>query len=580
MSLFHRKPARTEREQLRRRWVRQTILGIATLLVTPLPILAYMTHTADGYLMYLKARYNLLAPSTATLPADQLRVADAERSQPSYGVPVLVYHGIGRSQTDTADRRFVISRDHFAWQMRALAAAGYHAITSQQLASYLASNDATTLPSKPILITFDDGREDAMLQADPILKDTGMKATMFVIGADAGSGSFYYADWGALAGYAGNGRWELGNHTDTLHHTQTVAGAPLSDLVHTKPGETLGTYQRRVAADLASDTRLIDEHTSTYPVAFAYPYGDWGQAAEPGVADALNRTLRDQFKLAFDQDGQSGWRAAMPGDDAMHIHRLEVTDMTGAQLLRRLAAANALSRTVYEERGLGSDISPAQIVSAASAYHCPSGDPIAASSLAVAKHRPKKLVAVTFDGGPSAYTAQMLDVLDQADAHASFFVVGDELAGKQRLLQRMVISGDEIGDGTWSGGSLADSSSEAVRSSLAQTQAAVKAAAAVTPCFARAPYGLDRSRFARVAATLGLGEAGWSVDPSDYKTADPALIARRVLQAVSPGAIVILHDGGSERWPTVQALPRIIAGLHARGYRLVTVSELLADQGR
>ncbi|MGZ4431442.1 MAG: hypothetical protein ACXVYV_07325 [Gaiellales bacterium] len=131
----------TDEQRTRRRGLRQTCIGLATLLLTPLPIAVYMDGTGDGYLMYLRARYELLPPSTPQLPEDQLRVARADRALPTYGVPVLIYHGIGRSQTDIQDRRYVVSRDHFAQQMRALATAGYHAITTQQLAQYLTSGD-------------------------------------------------------------------------------------------------------------------------------------------------------------------------------------------------------------------------------------------------------------------------------------------------------------------------------------------------------------------------------------------------------------------------------------------------------
>ena len=254
-----------------------------------------MAHTSDGYLMYLKARYSLWAPSTPQLPPGQLQVAMADRKHPTYGVPVLVYHGIGRNTTDTADAKYVISRTHFAEQMRALSAAGYHAITTSQLAEYLHSANPSLLPAKPVLITFDDGREDAMLQADPILKATGMKATMFVIGADPGLASFYYATWSALSNYASNGRWELANHTDQLHHIEPVDGRPTSDLVRLEPGESIAHYKQRIGEDLDSAESLIDENSPDHPIAFAYPYRGLGtgggarrgRRAQPGAAQPL-----------------------------------------------------------------------------------------------------------------------------------------------------------------------------------------------------------------------------------------------------------------------------------------------------
>ena len=109
-----RRRTRTAEERQRRKWFRQTVLGVLTLALTPIPIIFYMAHTSDGYLMYLKARYSLWAPSTPQLPANQLTVAWPTASRPTYGVPVLVYHGIGRDTTDTADSKYVISRTNFA----------------------------------------------------------------------------------------------------------------------------------------------------------------------------------------------------------------------------------------------------------------------------------------------------------------------------------------------------------------------------------------------------------------------------------------------------------------------------------
>jgi peptidoglycan/xylan/chitin deacetylase (PgdA/CDA1 family) len=66
----------------------------------------------------------------------------------------------------------------------------------------------------------------------------------------------------------------------------------------------------------------------------------------------------------------------------------------------------------------------------------------------------------------------------------------------------------------------------------------------------------------------------WSLDPRDFETTDPGVIARRVLSQVRPGSIITLHDGGSDRWATVQAIPQILAGLARRGYQVTTVTNL------
>jgi peptidoglycan/xylan/chitin deacetylase (PgdA/CDA1 family) len=73
---------------------------------------------------------------------------------------------------------------------------------------------------------------------------------------------------------------------------------------------------------------------------------------------------------------------------------------------------------------------------------------------------------------------------------------------------------------------------------------------------------------------MGMATALWSVDPRDFAHRSPAALASRVLDDVRPGAVIVLHDGGGDRWVTVQALDRILVGLERRGYSTVTLSQL------
>ena len=320
------------------RGLRETIVGLVMIPLSVVPIWLYVTKTDDGYLMYLRARYALAPPSTPRLSHEQYRLASAARHQREVGVAVLLYHGIGRTSTDGGGSRFVISRTRFAEQMRALDAAGYRAITCRMLAGYLRNGRSRNLPRKPILITFDDGRFDAMLQADPILRDTHLRATMFVIAKRAQDGALYYATSDELRGYVRSGRWEIENHTYDLHSGQQVGRFSRSALATPHAGETLSHYRWRISRDLDRA-----QHSLGGPIAFAYPFGDWGEEAPAGVAQVLHRVLRKRFLLAFDQDGQSSWRSAIPGDDRLRIHRLEVSDWTPVALLARLRVGSRRS---------------------------------------------------------------------------------------------------------------------------------------------------------------------------------------------------------------------------------------------
>ena len=544
--------------------------------LSAIPIYLYLAKTPDGYLMYLRGRYALMAPATAQLDSTTAAYArGAFQKVPVDGIPVIVYQSIGTAGQENPSRRYIVSRGHFAQQMRALEDAGFHPVSVEDAARYIRTGDTALLPSKPVLITFDDGRTEAMLQADPVLKATGMRAAVFTIGKEASSASLFYVDWGGLGGYAASGRWELENHTYGLNRSvDDVKGLlPIADLVRVKPGETLAGYEQRVGADIDHDQSLIAAHNGGRAVAFSYPFGDWGQHARtPGVAAALQKVLASRFQIAFDQDRQAGWRFALPGDPRLHIHRLEVQDWTGAQFISRLVAAAKLTQTAYRERGLDVHYSRRQLVSAAVSAACAPSSDVPVTSVTTST----KAVALSFDDGPSPFTPQVLDVLRHYGAHATFFVLGENLADRSRVLGRMLVSGNEIANGTWTGAHANTLSANALESELRRTDAEIESAVPFRPCLTRPPYRENVGRLTTLAGGLNLTTALWSVDPRDFTLRNPRTIARRVLAQVRPGSIVILHDGGDNyRWATVQALPIILSTLEHRGYKVMSISQLL-----
>lgn len=564
--ILHRKPISP-----RRRWLVQSIVGLLTLPLSALPIWVYATHTPVGQLLSMRAHYEFFPPATPALDARSQTIALADRHTPVAGVPVLLY-SIGHP-TESFDGRYVVSRTDFADQMQALRTAGYAPIRVEQLAQYLHTSSRAGLPRKPVLITFDDARTEAMLQADPILATTGMRAVMFVSAKHAASGSMFSEQWGSLAGFASTGRWELENRTDGLSTVDRRGSQLMTRLVEAPGGETAAEYGSRTAADLATAEQGIESHGAGHAIAFAYPYGNWGQHARPGIASALQRVVGHRFRLAFDQDQQSGWRPAMPGDDRLHIHRLEVMDWTGPELLRRLDAGAKIGATVFAQRGLDHSYTPIQLLRAATSYRC-AGSP---GSVLPPPVQAKHDVALSFDDGPSAYTPQVLDLLEHAHAHATFFVSDAQLTGGARILTRMLADGDEIGNGLPATTPVTRGSIASVRSALQATVAAVRAAVPVSPCLVRPAHSDEAASLALAAGGLGERVALWSVDPRDFATTDPSLIARRVLAQARPGSIITLHDGGSNRWATVQAMPQILAGLARRGYRVTTVTALYHD---
>src|SRR5450755_66766 len=96
----------------------------------------------------------------------------------------------------------------------------------------------------------------------------------------------------------------------------------------------------------------------------------------------------------------------------------------------------------------------------------------------------------------------------------------------------------------------------------------------------RPPYGFINTTVKNISTQLGLTPIMWNVDPSDWRLPGTDVIVQRVLANTGNGSVILMHDGGGNRSQTVQALPQIIAGLQQRGFRFVTVPQLLADSAR
>jgi peptidoglycan/xylan/chitin deacetylase (PgdA/CDA1 family) len=183
-------------------------------------------------------------------------------------------------------------------------------------------------------------------------------------------------------------------------------------------------------------------------------------------------------------------------------------------------------------------------------------------------------VAIGFDDGPAPDTGAFVTMLERARARATFFVIGRQLGpAYRRVLLRELRNGDVLGDHSYSHPDLLLSGG--VRSQLQRTLAAIRGSSGYTPCVFRPPYGAYDASVVQTARSLGMATVLWDVDPTDWALPGVAAIERRVLAQVTPGSIIISHDGGGPRGQTLAAYPSIIAALRRRGYRIVTIPELL-----
>jgi peptidoglycan/xylan/chitin deacetylase (PgdA/CDA1 family) len=192
-------------------------------------------------------------------------------------------------------------------------------------------------------------------------------------------------------------------------------------------------------------------------------------------------------------------------------------------------------------------------------------------------HVDGRYIALTFDDGPNQkLTPRLLDLLAEHHIHATFFVVGENAAEYPEILQRAVREGHEIGNHTWSHPNLAKMSDENVRSQIKRTEEAITNAIGSRPTLFRPPYGSvtpHQKHFIR--DELGYEIILWEVDPLDWKNPGPSVVSSRILKETRPGSIVLAHDIHAQ---TIQAMPATLTELEAKGFKFVTVSELLKLQ--
>ena len=185
-------------------------------------------------------------------------------------------------------------------------------------------------------------------------------------------------------------------------------------------------------------------------------------------------------------------------------------------------------------------------------------------------------VALTFDDGPCPqWTPQVLDTLAELEAPATFFLVGSNL---RRYASLARYSGHEVGNHTWSHADLARLDEQAVLDEVRRCHYEISAVLGAAPKLLRPPWGHMAGSTLLAADSLDYDIVLWSqrMPENEYRV-NRSGIVNRVVADAQPGAIMLAHDTGStDRLITVENLRGIVRGLRAKGFRLVTVSELLA----
>ncbi len=210
------------------------------------------------------------------------------------GVPVLLYQRLGT--------------EAFARQMALLDHAGYETITLDEFVRFV-ERQAVSLPPRPVLVTFDGGRLDSWTASDGILRELGFNAVLFVDVGRVEAGDRAYLTWEELAGLQRSRRWDVQLQSGTGHRTIQYGPGP-HDVgpfyAYRGSEEVLGGWRERVFSDITYGEEQLAHRVHGYrPLAFAPPYGNYGQAGtnDRRIPRELLARLQMSFDVVFTQDG-------------------------------------------------------------------------------------------------------------------------------------------------------------------------------------------------------------------------------------------------------------------------------------
>lgn len=199
----------------------------------------------------------------------------------------------------------------------------------------------------------------------------------------------------------------------------------------------------------------------------------------------------------------------------------------------------------------------------------PEKEQIVSEKRDISKYKDKKLIAFTFDDGPSEVTTnQLLDGLKQHDAKVTFFVLGNRVEENQTILKRAYQEGHEIGSHTYNHRNLLLLNDYARIQEIKETNQVIENIIGVKPTLLRPPYGNINEEIKKIS---NMHIIEWGIDTLDWKTKDKELIAEKIVDNAYDGAIVLLHDIYES---SVEGALLAIERLEQEGYAFVTISEM------
>jgi peptidoglycan-N-acetylglucosamine deacetylase len=187
----------------------------------------------------------------------------------------------------------------------------------------------------------------------------------------------------------------------------------------------------------------------------------------------------------------------------------------------------------------------------------------------------KREVALTFDDGPGPLTPHFVRTLRHLRAPATFFIVGQQLNSFENGLREEVRAGFPIGDHTEQHADLARLRPGLQAKQVRDAALRIRSYGVPYPRLFRPPSGAFDAATLRVLRAQRMLAVLWTIDTGDYTRPGTRAILERAVQGAKPGAIILMHDGGGDRSQTLAAVPAIVHRLRARGFKLVTVPQML-----
>ncbi len=191
------------------------------------------------------------------------------------------------------------------------------------------------------------------------------------------------------------------------------------------------------------------------------------------------------------------------------------------------------------------------------------------------KKTSKKIIAITFDDGPTEFTPKILDVLQKFDVKATFFCIGKQIEKHPDIFRRIHTEEHQIGNHSYShSNSFGFFSAQKVKEELQKTDLLIEKITGEKNHYFRPPFGVTNPHIAKAVKAVNHQVIGWNIRSLDTVIEDKNKILQRITNKIKPGSIILLHDTSEK---TLWVLEQLLLTLQRENYQIVTIEKLIKD---